>query len=405
MNKFLFCFLLAFLTITSFQAHACDVDVTIQQGDTIEMCVSSILPINASLGFVGYIWSGAGSSASNEITPTAGGWYFVDAMDGLACVSTDSIFVIILSDPTATIQSSEGTILCPGSSGMVLSLTAPYQSYDWSTGEGSPSVLVTNGGAYTVDVVDANNCTTSASITINVHDFEVEIIGNSTICANSTVGIQASGGDAYAWSTGEFSDFIIVNPSVPTTYSVTIFKGSCVQTLSATVNVVISESYELDDTVYFKPSDSKGILGPFGYTNYVWSPENLVNNANSGSVTYLGTESGWVSFTALSPAGCTISDSVYVYILDFMIPQGFSPNDDLRNDEFVVKGLEALQANVLFWNRWGDPVYSSENYQNDWDGTCKSTLCLGNEDLPEGTYFYLIDVKGVKFEGYITLKR
>lgn len=405
MNKLLFRFLFALLSFTSFQARACDVDVTIQQGDTIEMCVSSILPINASLGFVGYVWSGAGTSSTNEITPTTGGWYFVDAMDGVACVSTDSIFVIILSDPIATIQSSEGTNLCPGSSGTVLSLTAPYQVYDWSTGEGNPSILVTTGGTYSVDVVDANNCMASASLTINVPDFEVEIIGNSTICAYSTVGIQASGGDAYAWSTGEFSDFIVVNPSIPTTYSVTIFQGSCVQTLSTTLDVVASESYELNDTVYYKPSDSKGIQGPSGYTDYEWLPENLVNNYNSGSVTYLGTESGWVSFTAVSPSGCTVSDSVYVYILDLFIPQGFSPNDDTYNDFFVVDELETLQANVLFWNRWGDPVYTSENYQNDWDGTCQSTLCLGNEDLPEGTYFYLIDVKGVKFEGYITLKR
>lgn len=405
MNKVHVILLLLLLFGVTFHSKACAIDVAIDQGDTIEMCESSLQTINAPSGYVDYAWYGAGTGSTNEITPTAAGWYFVDATDGDACVSTDSIFVIIHSDPSPVIQSSEGTNLCPGSSGTNLSLTDAYSLYNWSTGSTNSSIVVTVGGNYQVMVTDENNCSASANLTINMPEFTVEVIGDEVVCAFSSVGIQASGGDAYAWSTGEFSDFIVVSPAVETTYSVTIFQGACTQTLSATVNVVESDSYELNDTVYYKPSDSKGIQGPSGFTEFEWSPENLVSNNNSASVTYIGTESGWVSFTALSSAGCTISDSVFVYILDLMIPQGFSPNDDLRNDEFVVDGLEFLQANVLFWNRWGDPVFSSDNYQNDWDGTCKTTFCLGTEDLPEGTYFYLIDVKGVKFEGYITLKR
>ena len=51
-------------------------------------------------------------------------------------------------------------------------------------------------------------------------------------------------------------------------------------------------------------------------------------------------------------------------------------------------------------------VYSSKNYQNDWDGTSNTGLLLGSK-LPDGTYFYVINLNnGEKAKvGYITINR
>ncbi|MFT6244866.1 MAG: gliding motility-associated-like protein, partial [Crocinitomicaceae bacterium] len=65
-----------------------------------------------------------------------------------------------------------------------------------------------------------------------------------------------------------------------------------------------------------------------------------------------------------------------------------------------------VPGNLVVWNRWGDVVYQADNYANDWNGTCQAPRCIGQgEDLPEGTYFYQVDAKGVTKEGYVTLKR
>ena len=72
---------------------------------------------------------------------------------------------------------------------------------------------------------------------------------------------------------------------------------------------------------------------------------------------------------------------------------------------FRVPELDDIPGAFSVWNRWGDIVLDIPRYENDWSGTCETGSCLGNGDLPQGTYFYLIDVKGITFKGYITLKR
>ncbi|MFN5461019.1 MAG: gliding motility-associated C-terminal domain-containing protein, partial [Bacteroidota bacterium] len=94
---------------------------------------------------------------------------------------------------------------------------------------------------------------------------------------------------------------------------------------------------------------------------------------------------------------------------EFFVPEGISPNGDNKNDNFVVKGLEKYPNNkILIFNRWGDKVYDAAPYNNDWNGVNKYGLKIGGEELPTGTYFYIIDL-GVDgkdvIKGYIYLTR
>lgn len=91
--------------------------------------------------------------------------------------------------------------------------------------------------------------------------------------------------------------------------------------------------------------------------------------------------------------GCDIYAPTTVY-------NGFSPNNDGINDFFVVEGLENTDAEELsIFNRWGNLVFFTKDYQNNWDGT------WNGEDLPDGTYFYIIEVSGDSYEGFIQLQR
>lgn len=83
------------------------------------------------------------------------------------------------------------------------------------------------------------------------------------------------------------------------------------------------------------------------------------------------------------------------------IPNVFTPNGDGKNDQFAVMGLEQLPENELeIINRWGDRVYQTKAYKNNWTG----------EGLNEGTYFYVLKIKTSagawqSYKGYITLLR
>jgi len=87
------------------------------------------------------------------------------------------------------------------------------------------------------------------------------------------------------------------------------------------------------------------------------------------------------------------------------IKSGFSPNEDGINDTFVIDNLHRFPNNQLsIFNRWGNQVLQVENYQNNWDGTWdESTI------LPDGTYFYVLDVEVnaamEQHTGFVQLRR
>lgn len=89
------------------------------------------------------------------------------------------------------------------------------------------------------------------------------------------------------------------------------------------------------------------------------------------------------------------------------IPEGFSPNGDGSNDNFVILNAEPFNVELSIYNRWGTLVYRKENYKNDWDGTANAGPTAIGTDLPDGTYYYVVDFNnGEKPRTrFITLKR
>jgi gliding motility-associated-like protein len=94
------------------------------------------------------------------------------------------------------------------------------------------------------------------------------------------------------------------------------------------------------------------------------------------------------------------------------IPDGFSPNGDLVNDVFVIDNIEYYPKNhFTVLNRWGNIVYETDGYLNTWDGTSQANIKIGGEDLPTGTYFYILDlgedIEGMEryYKGFIFLNR
>jgi len=91
--------------------------------------------------------------------------------------------------------------------------------------------------------------------------------------------------------------------------------------------------------------------------------------------------------------------------IPLFIPEGFSPNNDGINDLFVITNSAGRTIFLDVYNRWGNRVYKSTAYKNDWDGKCTEGIYIG-QDLPVGTYYYVIVIdKGKKFVGYITISR
>jgi gliding motility-associated-like protein len=74
-------------------------------------------------------------------------------------------------------------------------------------------------------------------------------------------------------------------------------------------------------------------------------------------------------------------------ITSLEVANTFSPNGDEINDYFLPVGEGISSYHVTIFNRWGQQVYASYDYENGWDGRDNS----GKMVIP-GAYFYKIDL-------------
>ncbi|MBL4592881.1 MAG: gliding motility-associated C-terminal domain-containing protein [Flavobacteriales bacterium] len=78
---------------------------------------------------------------------------------------------------------------------------------------------------------------------------------------------------------------------------------------------------------------------------------------------------------------------------------GITPNGDGKNDTWTIKGLKG-KGTVIVFNRWGQKVFESTGYNNDWGGTSNGNI------LPDGDYYYVINCDdGNDYKGPLTILR
>jgi gliding motility-associated-like protein len=159
-----------------------------------------------------------------------------------------------------------------------------------------------------------------------------------------------------------------------------------------------------DQTIYINTSAklSVDVGNGSGAYFYNWQPSELVTDGNAKAITTvnLPVTSAFEIMVTDAASGCKASDEVTVFIekeedLLLNIFNAFSPNNDGTNDTWVIDGIENFPNNeVKFYNRWGDKIRDFQNYDNInsvWDGTN-----LRGELVPDGTYFYSLELKNLK---------
>lgn len=93
---------------------------------------------------------------------------------------------------------------------------------------------------------------------------------------------------------------------------------------------------------------------------------------------------------------------------EITVYNAISPNDDGKNDRFYIQYIDILpetrQNRVTIFNRWGDVVWSADNYNNT--AVAFTGVSNNGKDLPTGTYYYTLEfANGEKRNGFISLKR
>jgi gliding motility-associated-like protein len=129
---------------------------------------------------------------------------------------------------------------------------------------------------------------------------------------------------------------------------------------------------------------------------------------------FLGTDSVKYNICVRNTQGLVCSEGKLVFIIKegaLSLYPTISPNDDNINDEWVIENIDRYPNNqVTIYDRWGNKIYHDKGYNNTnkvWKGHTNVSSVIGSRELPEGTYFYLVELgDGSKVRsGYIVLKR
>ncbi|HXB14059.1 MAG TPA: gliding motility-associated C-terminal domain-containing protein, partial [Bacteroidia bacterium] len=251
---------------------------------------------------------------------------------------------------------------------------------------------------------------TAKAITINPVPKITTVPDSITVCAGTPINLTISscvagttinwkGSDKTSGNTGSISEISVDTTGVPITitYTATSSYAGCVgDTSKSYVKVIPSPTTTAgrDTTIY--PGNPVNLYATGGGT-YAWFPPDGLSCTTCPNPTATPSVTTIYVATISNSFGCAKEDTVIVTVLDqaVIIPNVFTPNADGRNDDFVIQNLEYYpNSQLVVYNRWGEKVYSSDNYQNEWTGGTQN----------DGVYYYILTLSnGKKYKGYVDL--
>lgn len=369
------------------------------------------------------VWSTGATTNSITVNPTVTTTYTYTVTD--SCNSQSATQTITVNVPTFTPITAEVTapdIVCPGLSSILSAVVGggfPAYTYSWSlngnvVGTSASYTTPTNLTQDTTYVLTINDACGSAPLQQNVMvtvvpylPISLDIGDNLTVpCPNTGINLEpafSNGSRPYnfTWSAGAVplpgDSTAIVQPSSSAIYYV-IMTDACAQSPvvdSISVNVptftTLTAVASSDTTVCEGNSITLSVIAEGGAGNYTYLWEDLISQAafpNNTNVSISPIINYTVSYrvTVTDLCGNSSFDLVDIPLrkdCDVVVPNIITPNGDGENQFLVFENLDLFpQPKLEVFNRWGNKVFESDNYQNNWSPS----------ELNPGVYFFTLEL-------------
>ncbi len=355
--------------------------------DTL-ICSGDSLLLDAYNLNCSYSWNN--SSIDSVIWINEAGFYSVEVVNNYTfCFNSDSI--IISTSPIPEFNIGTDTGFCSYDS-VLVSVEYENAHFLWNTGDTTNSIIVKQSGTYILQITDSLSCKNADTISISEYLLPVFDLGNDTIlCPETQISLNPNIEGHYLWSDSTTNNYYVVNN-----------EGQY------WLKIIDSNFCEFSDTINVESVDFPDVY--LGNDTLLCEDEIIILYANPINCEYLWSDGSTANFIEVSQTGTYIlystnicgtdADAVYVefeYCGEVDIPNIFTPNNDGLNEIFYIKGIKYDVWQLLIYNRWGQLVYQSDHYKNDWNG----------DNLPDGTYYYIFQNQEKKkiMSGHVDIYR
>ena len=194
-------------------------------------------------------------------------------------------------------------------------------------------------------------------------------------------------------------------------------------------NITLPVSYiltPLENIVSCNLGTTKGIFDLSNYEEQIKvNPKDIVkfyptmNDLENGTNTILNT-SNYTAETTPKTIFVKVDNGVCFSTTSFLLTTNNCPptiynfvsaNNDQKNDSFYIEGLRNVFLNftLSIYNRWGTLIWEGDNNTPDWDGYANKGILLDHSGVPDGTYYYLLNLNDKDYPkplaGYLYLIR
>lgn len=387
---------------------------------------TSVKPVNTSIAKSGgtissYVWKWGDGKSSTGFEPTHQ-YSISDTFDitliatgSNGCVDsvTNKSVTYSLENAAFKFNKPAQDFICEGSS---LKLSASgASSYQWLfnklpiDGAIDSVYQATKVGDYAVIFVNGLGCRSNPTQPLKIKfnpapearfNFDNYCVG-SPIQFRDSSKVDSLNRVSYTWNFGDGSPAQqIGNPVYTYTkegeYKVSLIIKSTVcanqaDTVEKKLKVELPIKGKRYDPVTVLENKSKKLEAREFGVKYQWTPSLYLDNPNIAEPKYTAGKEQTYTIKITAKSGCITVDTLQVTLYDkcdIRAPEGFSPNDDGKNDKFYpfqigIKNMQVFRV----YDRFGNLVYDDKNSNssNGWDGKHKG------KKLPVGTYVWVAE--------------
>lgn len=262
-------------------------------------------------------------------------------------------------------------------------------------------------------VITDHNCSAFTTKSIAVYSQPTAQFSATDACALSEVYFSNSSsvsGDQIAINYWIFGDGEVSSNTNPShayendgTFQVqlvTVTSNNCRDTIESSITIMPMPQFSIEytpDTIADAGNQiSLGVTS--GFSQFEWS-----TNSTNQSIDV--SQEGLYSVTVTNDFGCTGTASQYVYFVSYsgseqsiLVSNVLTPNGDGINDYLEIVNLEDYSTvSVVIYNMAGREIFSSNNYNNEWDGTANSKV------LDSGAYYLVVSLDGTQTTANINI--